>query len=553
MTDRAPPSRLPNRLPRSVRRVRWVQWALAVAVCGWLAWWWSGREAEQKTVDNLTIQMREVEIEANMVAAHISDRVSQAQSVATILANDPGVVAALQKLGPRVLPSDLPLEASRARWAADADLAVLSDRFQRVLPRFRLKVLWLSNAAGDVVAESHAPDMPEVLGVNFSGRAYFKAAQQGQPGHQFAVGRLSNMMGLYLSAPVMRDGVFQGMVGTSLGIGEFAPLLQEVVAFATDDQGVVVLGPDPSWNLKLHPQATVMNLTEGERLARYKRTEFESLGLVPVGSEAGLPLYELPQLPGPVLLSSRPVLGGFLTLHNIRSQARLLEEMRSDQLWSFVALAVSGTFALTLVGGLGLFAEVSRRQARSLAKLNARLSRLANTDALTGATSRRHFLQLMALELVRSQRHGLDLCVLSLDLDHFKHVNDTHGHAAGDAVLKHFANLIRGALRQTDVFGRLGGEEFSILLAQTTAQGGLQMAERIRAAVASNPVVWEGVPIPVTVSIGGTHWRSLDLPTVDHLLATSDQVLYQAKHQGRNRVVWQSVAEQALTAASDAH
>ncbi|MDZ4163137.1 MAG: GGDEF domain-containing protein [Burkholderiales bacterium] len=203
-----------------------------------------------------------------------------------------------------------------------------------------------------------------------------------------------------------------------------------------------------------------------------------------------------------------------------------------------MAITALAALALGLLAGASLFAEVSRRQNRALYRLNARLSRLANTDALTGATSRRQYLKLLAQELARSNRHGMQLCVLSLDLDHFKRVNDTYGHAAGDAVLRHFAQVVRTQLRQSDVLGRLGGEEFSVLLSQTTPQGGLQMAQRLQAAVAGSMVVFEGEPIAVTVSIGGVHWSVGQAVAVDHLLAAADEALYRAKREGRNRVVW---------------
>lgn len=535
------------RLPRPLRRARLAQWGVVLVVCWLLAWWWSGVLSTQRVVEDLGMQGREVEIETSMLTAHLSDRLSQAQSVAAILAQDPGVRQAVLSFGAGVRPTQLPLPEVCARWSGDADLAVLTERFARVLPAFRLKVLWVTNAAGDVVAEAHAAGMQPVLGMNFADRAYFKSARQGLPGHQFAVGRLTNMMGLYFSAPILHNGKFMGMVGSSISIEEFESLMQEAWAFVTDEFGVVVLAPDPSWLFRQVPTATVNSLAEAERQSRYKRTVFEPLDTSPTLAELGVPLYTVASLPGPVLQSSRQVQGGYLTVHNIRSQTRLLAERRVDRLWSFAAMGGAASLGLMMLGGVYLFAEVTARQNRALGRLNARLSRQANTDALTGAHSRRHFLQAMALELVRSQRHGLDVCVLSLDLDHFKHVNDTHGHAGGDAVLKHFAQLIQAELRQTDVFGRVGGEEFAIVLAQTTAQGGRQMAERIRASVERSPVNWEGHPIAVTVSIGGTHWHADRLPKVDHVLAASDRVLYQAKHEGRNRVVWGKGTEVAAT------
>lgn len=551
--DRPSPSRRQGatlgHLPRAANRRLFGQWLLAVAAACALSWWWSGHMADAELKDQLVIEQQEALVEASLVAGHITQRLSQVASVPRTMAHDPSIVQALQRHCDVAAYADLPLADKQACWAADPHLAELMQRLGRQVSAFNLKVLWAANTAGDVVAEAHADDMARVLGQNVAQRDYFKAAQQGRDGHQFAVGRLSNIMGLFFSSPVVVDGVFAGAVGANLNLQEFSPLMQGIHGFLTDEHGVVVLSSNPAWLMQALPRAAVFSAAEPVLEARYKQVSFEVLGLVELPPMAGQAVYTLSGLSGPLILASQPVSAGLLQLHTLRSPGRAVAAIEASRLGWFVAVAVSATLVLGLLAGAGLFAEMSRRQNRALYRLNARLSRLANTDVLTGAASRRQYLKLLTLELARSQRHGLPLCVLSLDLDHFKRVNDTHGHAAGDAVLRHFAQVVRAQLRQSDVLGRLGGEEFSVLLSQTTGPGGLQMAQRLQAAVAASVVVFEGQSIAVTVSIGGVHWSAGQSVASDPLLAASDQALYRAKSEGRNRVVWHGDPETPSGAA----
>lgn len=169
-------------------------------------------------------------------------------------------------------------------------------------------------------------------------------------------------------------------------------------------------------------------------------------------------------------------------------------------------------------------------------RLQKELLAQANRDFLTEVANRRHFFTLGQHELARAARYASSTALLMLDIDHFKTVNDTHGHAAGDAVLKAVAQLCKKALREIDILGRIGGEEFAILLPQTPGPMAHDVAERIRAAVqeASIPVGPNGESIRVTVSIGVS--AQMAEATLDEMLHRADTALYQAKHSGRNKV-----------------
>ena len=159
---------------------------------------------------------------------------------------------------------------------------------------------------------------------------------------------------------------------------------------------------------------------------------------------------------------------------------------------------------------------------------------LANVDNLTGAMSRQHFMSLADQELARSRRYQLPLVVLMLDLDHFKNVNDSYGHPTGDVVLKKFVQTVVGVLRESDLIGRIGGEEFAVLLPNTTQEGGCALANRIIDAVRANPVVFESQCIDYSVSIGASYLTQQS--SFGEMLAESDAALYRAKKGGRDRL-----------------
>ncbi len=164
------------------------------------------------------------------------------------------------------------------------------------------------------------------------------------------------------------------------------------------------------------------------------------------------------------------------------------------------------------------------------------LEQLATTDDLTGLWNRRYFMNAAAREIERARRYGQYFSLLTLDVDNFKIINDTCGHAAGDAALQHMAGKLKGSLRQTDILGRIGGEEFSILLPNTLLDDAAFLAERLRSTIEKTPAHYADKEIFFTVSIGLATYHEA-VGGVDELLLLADKALYEAKEGGRNRVV----------------
>jgi diguanylate cyclase (GGDEF)-like protein len=170
------------------------------------------------------------------------------------------------------------------------------------------------------------------------------------------------------------------------------------------------------------------------------------------------------------------------------------------------------------------------------AQYHEEIYRMTIIDGLTQAHVKRYLLEALEKEMIRARRHERDLAFLMFDIDHFKKINDFHGHLAGDYVLKELARIVQGRIRRDEVFARYGGEEFAILLPETTLDGARQLAEGLREKVAEARFTFQNELIPVTISIGVAKLEEAHKTSLD-LIKTADEHLYEAKRGGRNRVV----------------
>lgn len=171
---------------------------------------------------------------------------------------------------------------------------------------------------------------------------------------------------------------------------------------------------------------------------------------------------------------------------------------------------------------------------RKLALTMEQVRELASHDELTKVLNRRSILERLEQERAGAARAGVPFCVALFDLDHFKAINDQHGHGAGDQVLREFVRTVHATMRETDIFGRYGGEEFLMILTDTTLDGGRLASERVCLAVAAADHGSIAPGVPVTVSVGVAAWQAGE--ETSHLLGRADAALYRAKANGRNRV-----------------
>lgn len=208
------------------------------------------------------------------------------------------------------------------------------------------------------------------------------------------------------------------------------------------------------------------------------------------------------------------------------------ENKRKDGEPYFVAAKISPTFSKT--GQIDKLISIQEDITEKKRLLND-LEKLATIDDLTHCFNRSHTMKCLEIELHRARRFGHPFSVLSFDLDHFKEINDAHGHHGGDLLLKDFASLVMANLRNEDFFGRLGGEEFCAGLVESSAEDALLLAERLRKLVEQSVTWIENKPVTITVSIGLASLLPGD-NGVGELLKRSDLALYRAKRDGRNRV-----------------
>jgi diguanylate cyclase (GGDEF)-like protein len=170
-----------------------------------------------------------------------------------------------------------------------------------------------------------------------------------------------------------------------------------------------------------------------------------------------------------------------------------------------------------------------------LAKEADALERLACLDGLTGLNNRRHFMALAEMELARFKRYGRPLALLMMDIDFFKSINDRYGHDVGDKVIKTVGNILQNHKRSSDIVGRLGGEEFALMLPEATLDSAAAAGERLRRVIAESPVGIgnESIQVTASVGVGACHDETC---TIEQLLKEADVALYNAKRSGRNRV-----------------
>lgn len=167
---------------------------------------------------------------------------------------------------------------------------------------------------------------------------------------------------------------------------------------------------------------------------------------------------------------------------------------------------------------------------------NARLYNLAVYDGLTGIFDRRYFNAWITTEYARVKRYGTQLSFIILDIDHFKQVNDTHGHQAGDYVLKTLSALIKNRIRKSDLFARYGGEELVLVLPETEMKVAIGLAEQHRKLIEKTDFIFNNRKIPVTISLGVSSYQDRPEETVDQFIENADKMLYLAKESGRNQV-----------------
>ncbi|HKA44261.1 MAG TPA: diguanylate cyclase [Burkholderiales bacterium] len=510
--------------------------AVSWIVLAWFVFNWLLQTRITALVEHETKAVRQ---DLSQLSENFERVLSRLQGLPAVLATGRDVADVLASFGPTVAPSSQSRDAVRAAWTQRADLLALDRQLLGVAGEMDVDVIWVLNASGDCVAASNFGETTSLIATNYADRSYFKSAQAGKRGRQYALGRVTNVPGLFFSAPVTAQGQFLGAVAIKIDLPRLAPWFNHQNAFVTDEYGVVILAADQAMEMRALPGATVYQLPVAQRMERYKREAFETLR-IGVGAGPG-GLVRVADSPYPYIAarSDRPQHG--IAVH-ILAPIEGIDSMRRDAFAAFLLLAFSGIMMTALAFGVRAYLSRVRQHRESmeatnasLNELNQNLNHLARMDPLTDCSNRRHFQACLEAEIARGIRYGREFSLLIGDIDHFKEINDRHGHAAGDEALRHLVRIIRQQLRNQDELGRMGGEEFAVLLPETGQASAAAAAERIRRAVETTPAQYENAQIPMTVSFGVACWKS-SAESADALLRRADTALYAAKSAGRNRV-----------------
>ncbi|WP_322014435.1 diguanylate cyclase [Paraburkholderia sp. J12] len=522
-----------------------------VIVCWAAAGLLADRMVRQELDTALTVQRQMSRSVVDNMAEVIASDLSMSRAIPATMAETRVVQQALTESA-RYAASPQSTELERRTELQSIPALLSVDRFLHDAQGFSgLDAIWLVNANGICVASSNALDKLSYVGVDMRTRAYLSDTLLGAFSEAYGVGMSSGEPGIFVAAPAYDDGLLVGAVVAKVSISRLRHWVTHPGTFVSDGNGVVIMSHDSALEGLALPGSRVEDMNAVDRVNTYLRERFSEISLRSAEANAlkdapwmpreeASQMVELPGQRAPAIYEWRGGLNSGLSAHlvdPVNAWPELLANRQRDRFLIFLTL--TGTAALAAVISVSWVRErrlhrASRDLAGQLQSANALLAAEARVDALTGALSRRYFLDLLRREIDRAYASGTTLCMAIADLDYFKQINDRFGHPAGDRALKHFVETCRAELRADDAVGRLGGEEFGILLPATSLSTGREVIERLRLKVKANGCAELPAGSNLSVSIGITELAaSQDQP--ERLMSRADLALYMAKAGGRDR------------------
>ncbi|SAL39500.1 diguanylate cyclase [Caballeronia udeis] len=532
------------------RAIATLAFALLACVC-WVA---AGMVSDRMVQQELTTSVRvEQQIAASIVdntAQIIASDLAMSRAIPATIAEMDMIQLALAQSHSSTEESALTEPERRARWLAVPALTKL-DNFLRNARGFTgLDYVWVVNSDGFCVASSNGIDSNSFVGTDMRMRSYIQKALLGAFNETYGVGRMSGDPGIFIATPVYRDGFLVGAVIAKVSVDRLRHWVSRAGTFVTDSNGVIVMAHESRLENQVMPDSPVLRMSRAQRMDAYRRVDFRTLPITNIGDRVRA---DAPWLPpaiastffsagnstAPALYDERTGLNSGLAAHIVHplpNWAEIVSNQRRDRLLVF--LTALGVSLLAIVITVSYLRErrlhrATRHLANQLQSANALLSAEARHDALTGALSRRYFLDTLRREVDLARSAGVPMSVAIADLDHFKQVNDRFGHATGDRALEHFVRMCEEQLRASDGVGRLGGEEFGLLLPQTTLVDAHMVLERLRKRFNQEHCAYLPDDTTLSVSIGITELSDGD--TAENLLKRADLALYAAKSGGRDR------------------
>jgi diguanylate cyclase (GGDEF)-like protein len=415
---------------------------------------------------------------------------------------------------------------------------------------FGVDRVWLIDAHGICVAASNFNDGPSPIGQSVADMPYVTNALLGGRFESYAAGWEHQAPGLYFSVPVYRQGVLIGVVMTKIGLRRLRHWVGSGESFIADGNGVVIMANDPRFENRFMLDGKLGALSAAQRRALYQRDDFARMPIsqfkrAPGRSNAWVPQELLARMSAfgefrkPFVITSRPSSSNGLTVYAVEgvdAWEALTREHAKDLALCFL-LYLGGV----VIVALALWTywreraqhRVARQSNEALRAANHQLAFEASYDELTGSLTRRYFFHRFERLLESTQRKNEPMSLIVADLDLFKSINDTYGHAIGDQVLCRFVLVCSSTLRGDDLIGRIGGEEFAILLPGASERDALRVADRIRERCKRESLEGSEPPLRFSASFGITEWQDDDSPM--SMVERADMALYRAKRAGRDR------------------
>lgn len=321
-------------------------------------------------------------LQVEIIASHIGDDVALLKGISLVASRDDDTYRALRRFGANVAPSSLAYEKRKQRWTRDGGLGELNDTLHIATSNLGADNIFVINAAGDCIAAGNADKPGSPVGTNFADRLYFPQVQSGHPGHQYAVGRTTNIPGLYYAAPVFEKGRFIGAVVVKRDITHFSNLISQDNAFIADANGVIILTPDKRLELSVLPDASIGKLSAEKVLQQYKRSVLVPLEITSWGNTRFPSVVFLGNSNSPVILASKNMPEDAVTIYVSRPVDELVH-LDTEKSWLFILISSVGSMLIIAVSTVMVYLREKRTQ-RELLRKSEEQTRLLLDSAAEG-------------------------------------------------------------------------------------------------------------------------------------------------------------------------
>lgn len=499
---------------------------IAIVIAWALAWNWQ----ENSKAQALTIAKENVELTAGEASRAIYKQFSQYTGLTRVLANLPEI------------------RQNAASMMASATLPI-----NEFLSAFALNIgidsAFITDDAGIIVFTSNANSPADLTGTNLQDHDHIRQALAGQSNFEFRYGPPNRQPGYYFSFPILNEQ--NSIVGTAsikVNRSTLSDAVQQKGVLIADDRGVVFLSDRPEMIFRALAGSPILDMPRVLLKQYYDRDTIELVEAHETRPRvANQPRYfdVIDQQLGrtlPHVITTKVVdidgdsiyINAYELLPDHQRLTRELPAVAGLLLLAFIMLWYALTASVVYTLRARWYRQELQASNSQLEAVNRELAELALHDPLTGCANRRGLAERIDEELDRATRYGRPMSVAVIDIDHFKNLNDKFGHQAGDQALKHLVQLIQPRLRNTDFLARAGGEEFVIVMPETTKEAAEFVLERIREVIAGESFYSDRGIINMTISVGIACLIAGEAG--NELIERADVKLYEAKQSGRNRV-----------------